>query len=451
MKNISKKILAVFVMCLFSALLSGCIGISSIDDMFALPQLPSENFELQEAIDAVLESNAEYSAPTSGSNRSAVQLVDLNGDGEKEAVACLKVSGDEKPLKIYIFRYGEDGIYSERLAIEGEGTSIESLAYTDMDGDGVYEIAVGWQISSDLKILCVYSIKGVQVSSLIQTEYTAYTAYSLGGGSGTDIVAVKLTGAADAGEVTAYSLMKDGEVVSSSTYLSKGIMALSRVRTNYLNDGKAAVYIESTTGGSVMTDIIIYKDDHIENVTLEKETGVSETTARTYSVYSMDINGDGIIEVPKPELLPSQAETNTSYYMLKWYTYDSRNERKLALTTYHNYSDGWYLRLPEDWVGKIGARRADGYSGERAIVFSLVKSDGTFEDFLKIYTLTGENRREKAMRAGRFVIYDNDSASNTIYAGEILVNAYNFDIPLSMELIQSEFKIIYSEWVTGEI
>lgn len=454
LKNVVKKVCVIVMLCLVGTMMSGCIGISSIDNMYALPQLSNEYFELQEAIDRIIDSGAEYLAPISGNNRSAVQLVDLDSDGRDEGVACFKVNDEGKQLKIYIFGNSDEKAYAQALVIEGEGTGIESVSYNDMDGDGICEVIVGWQISSELKILCVYSIKNKQATPLIRAEYTTYTTHMLGGDiggqRGSDVITIKLTNSSESGEVTAYSLMKDGEIVSSTAYLSKGILALSRVRANYLNNGKAAVYIESTTGNSVITDIIVYKKDRLENITLDPDSNVSKMTTRSYSVYSTDINGDGIIEVPRPELLPVQSET-TSYYVLKWYTYDDMGERKLSVTTYHNYSDGWYLKIPEDWVGNISVRRADGYSGERVVVFSFVQSDGTFEDFLKIYTLTGENREERAYQAGRFVLLDNNGVDGTIYAAEILESAYDIPLRVTIDIVQSQFKVIYAEWITGEI
>ncbi len=446
-----KKVIGIFAICLFALTLSGCVAISPIDDMFTLPQLPNEYFELQEAIEVELDAGAEYSAPTSGANRSAVQFLDIDGDGEKEAVAYFKVYNDDKPLKICIFERDSEGVYAKSMVIENAGTSIESVSYTDMDMDGISEVVVGWQISGELKILYIYSIEGMQTAPLVSTEYTTYTSHQLHSENGTDIVVIKTAGTNETGEVTAYSLAQDGEITSDTAYLSKGIIALSRVRANYLTDGKPAIYVESTTGNNIVTDIITYKSGHLENVTLDTNTGVSETTLRSYSVYSTDINADEIIEVPKPELLPSQTETTTDYYILKWYTYDERGARTLTFTTYHNYSDGWYIRLPEEWVGNISVRRVDGYSGERVIVFSLLKGNGEFEDFLKIYTLTGNNRYEKAGQEGRFIIRNDDSTNGTIYAGEILTETEDFVIPVSVEDILLNFKIIYSEWITGEI
>lgn len=461
MKTLLKKVIAVAALIFLMMTVSGCVGATPIEDMYALPQLSNEYFELQEAVDQVIAAGAEYLAPTSGSNRSSVQLVDIDNDGTDEAVACFKTDEVGAPLKIYIFDNdgSSDGAYEQTLVIEGEGTSIESITYVDMDGDNISEVVVGWQISDEMKLLCVYLIKDLQAAPIVRTEYTTYVTHKmggdLGGERGSDVITISTSDSSEQGEVTAYSLMQDGEVVSSETELSRGILALSRVRTGYLNNGEAAIYVESTMGSSVITDIIAYKRNglsyELENVTLDQETKVSTSTTRPYSVYSTDINNDGIIEVPHPELLTSQSGT-TSYYILKWHSYDDSGSRQLVLTTYHNFSDGWYLALPDDWVGYITIRRDDTQTGERAVVFSYINGDGTFTDFLKIYALTGANREERAYQPNRFILKDNSDRNGTIFAAEILESAYE-DIPLdvSADEIRSNFNEIYAEWLTGEI
>lgn len=62
------------------------------------------------AIDEVMAADGcSYSAPVSGSNQQSVQLVDLDGDGEEEAIVFARTAG-EKPLKAYVFDK-KDGAY----------------------------------------------------------------------------------------------------------------------------------------------------------------------------------------------------------------------------------------------------------------------------------------------------------------------------------------------------
>ena len=80
---------------LLSVLLSGCF-VQPTDSLYALPRQSDAYYDLQNAIDAALPADAAYSGPLSGPNQQAVQLADLDGDGEDEALVFAKTSG-EKP------------------------------------------------------------------------------------------------------------------------------------------------------------------------------------------------------------------------------------------------------------------------------------------------------------------------------------------------------------------
>ena len=89
-----------------SMVLSGCGGFSiefNPEALYALPELPAKYTELNARLNAILEDGAEYAAPASGTDIQPVQLTDLDGDGQQEAVAFFRKAEDERPLKIYIF------------------------------------------------------------------------------------------------------------------------------------------------------------------------------------------------------------------------------------------------------------------------------------------------------------------------------------------------------------
>ena len=90
-------------------LLSGCF-VKTVDELYTLPRHSDEYDNLQMAIDEVMAADGcSYSAPVSGSNQQSVQLADLDGDGEEEAIVFARTAG-EKPLKAYVFDK-KDGAY----------------------------------------------------------------------------------------------------------------------------------------------------------------------------------------------------------------------------------------------------------------------------------------------------------------------------------------------------
>lgn len=425
-------------------LFTGCFT-KSAEELYQLPQLSDEYVQLQSLFNEVLAANTEnparYSAPTAGSYRQPVQFEDIDGDGQKEALAFFSIPGDDMPLKVYLYEINE-GEYYEAAVIEGSGTDIRSIEYTDMDGDGQNEILVGWQIASGVSMLTGYSINDYQVAQLFSSDYSTYALCNMSKSKGNDVLVVGTASVDSQTSATLYSLVDDGEVISSSAKLSAGIGTTTVIKTGGLSDGKQGAFVESTINEtSVVTDVLAYRIDGLVNTSIRAASGVSQGTARTYSIYSSDIDNDGIIEIPSPVQLESQSDT-ANYWMIEWYAFDSSGYKTLKSTTYHNFSDSWYLTLPEDWEGKITARRESAVSGERTLVFSMIKSDGEITDFLAIHTLSGTNREDRAELAGRKIIAQRN---NTIYAQEILIHSPTFPLTLNPDIVTEGFHIIYSE------
>lgn len=436
-------IIAAAALLLFSSLCTGCMSRNAAE-LLCLPQLPEEYVELQNAINEVLKTGAVYSAPVSGSHRQSVQLCDLNGDGTGEALAFFSVQG-ERPLKIYIYTKSGDS-YNKAAFIEGDGTDIDSISYVDMDGDGWMEIIVGWQMGSDLQMLDIYSMKGFVASSIATTDYTEYTTANLDGDDKTELFVIRHVGEAKTGEVELYYINADGETESAQAPLSNGMEKISKLATGKLRDGSDALFVEgSYEENGLVTDIFVAQNGELRNSTLSSRTGLSESTVRQYTVYCRDVDNDGIMEVPVPRLLNSKSDT--VYRVLDWYSFNKWGSRSRKLTTYHNYSDGWYLVLPDAWDDSITIRREDTDAGERAVVFSVWNgTDRPATDFLVIYSIRGENREGMASKDGRVVLY---KSNEVIYAAKILLSRNEWNLAPDISYIKEHFSLIYSEWITG--
>ncbi len=428
--------------------LTGCVSMS-VEDLYALPALSERYMSLQNEVDKITDAGAEYAAPTSGANRQALQLEDIDGDGSKEALAFFRVSGSSNPLQIHVFQRTE-GKYVSAAVIEGSGANIESVNYADMNGDGSKEMIVGWQLSSGINLVSAYTMNDFQPVEIIHEDCTEFSMCALSGRP--DVILMRISSADSANEAVLFRLTDDGEVESSSALLSDGIEAVVRIRSSRLKDECSAVFVESNyNGGSKITDILAYSGGALKNVSRD-DSGISLSTTRAMNIYCRDIDGDGMLEVPKPVPLPSVSDSATVYYIIDWYSYNSKGQITRDMSTYHNFSDNWYLRLPDGWRGNIAVRRSDS-AGERAIVFSYLTGDNAAEeaveaaDFLAISVLSDSNREERAAESDRFILL---RQGGSIYTGIVLTPPDKVPLQFSQTEIMDDFHIIYSEWITGE-
>jgi len=430
---------------LTAMLLSGCMNIQA-EDLYALPQLSEENVRLQSMINEVLISQgAELSPPTGGINRQAVQLRDLTGNNVDEVIAFFS-----KPslgtLNVYIFTE-EDGDYTVAEIIEVVGTSFDRVIFTDMDGDGFAEIIIGWQMGLALRQMEIFSIRDFHAVSLTRSDYVDFVDLDLTGNGNSDILVVRPPVTEQGTVVAMYSLMPDGELVMSTTRLSSGVEVITRILTGILVDNTPAVFIDSEGRirgvNRVVTDICIYRNGELTNITIKGTSGVSDETVRT-RMNSSDINRDGFVKVPVPRPLVTQSETQ--YYAIDWYTFNRNGYSNLALTTYHNNNDEWFLILPFDWRDRVSVRREDDVAGERTVVFSNVYGDNDVIDFLKIYKITGDLKEERAELPGRQILISEISA---VYAFELLAPPNSFNLTFDEHWIRNNFHLMHPEWMAG--
>lgn len=425
---------------------------TSPEDLYCLPQLPPEYTELNNCIQALLKDGAEYAAPTSGTNIQPVQLVDLDGDGREEALAFLRNTNDEKPLKIYIFSPRGQS-YVQTAVIEGNGTAISSIAYKDLDQDGKLELVIGWKVGSELQALTVYSLREQKPQELMRTDYVKYAVADLSRNKTQQIVVLRSDDEGD-GVADYYSWGKNRTslTLSSTARLSVTMAELNsgQVTIGALSDGTPALFVTGVSDSSTeMTDILAVKQGGLVNVTLSDTTGVTTEVYRYLSLFPTDINNDGITEVPVAVSVPTRSGgTREVYYRIDWHSYGNDGKGTTVEFTYHDTEDGWYLVMPSAWKGKILITRTQTSSDEACVTLSHRESPNAEpQDFLCIYTMSGDNREVKAVRGNRFIL---SRQAETVYAAELLDGNAGWEYGMTEDRLRASFHLITTEWMGSD-
>ncbi|MBQ2830017.1 MAG: VCBS repeat-containing protein [Oscillospiraceae bacterium] len=426
--------------------LCGCAGVSSVDELYTLPKLPAEYTALESQIDALLSGGSEYAAPLSGSNIQSVQMVDLDGDKTAEAVAFMRNTGDEKNLKIHIFREEGDS-YVPAALIEGSGSAIYSIYYADMNGDGWREILVGWRLSADVQALSVCSVKDFSPTDLLVTTYAKYNVSDFDGDGFLELVVFRSDEEMCAADC--YRWTDESPTLISTENLSVSMAELNRGRVTpgVLETGESALFVTGVSGESeAVTDILALRGGGLYNIAPGTAAGVSSLIFPYQGLFAVDMDGDGVTEVPQPR--PFQTDENAEVQScIHWCAYDAEGKSHQKKLTYHNSTDGWFLTLPEDWDGRITVRRSS--AGEEATVIFSVRDveSGTLSDFLAIYTFTGPSREYKAARGERFIL---GRQLEAVHAAEFLKGNADFDYAMDETELRGAFSFILTEWTTGD-
>lgn len=456
--------------CLWCVILLSCLTgcFQPVDDLYHLPEQSLEYEQLMGQVTAVRSAlelsnpGVEYANIISGENSSTIQLQNLGQNEEMDtAITFFRVPGSENPMKIVIFSLNVEGNYVPSCIIEGQGTSILSVDFADINGIGKKEILINWQNN----VLEVYSLDYIpqyehtdavslvknmpEATRLLSTTHNNYALTDLNRDDMMDISIVRLD-IAGANSYVELLYWNEGALETHSIApLSAGMMSLSSLRMNYVTGEVPALYVSANlVDGTRVTDIILLSQDRLSNVTLDPETGVSTQTVRDYQdIGPSDINSDGILEIPTAYPLPTYTTEDTvpaptSFWLLEWAQYNSRGTSSHVFTTYHNVVDGWYLIIPDHWRNQISVSRDDSIVGQRTVIFSRWNEAGSAPTpFLTIYKLTGPNRYTRAALSDRFEL---GGDSITIYAASFMDDSWDCGLD-QQDIIQSFFQII-SSW-----
>jgi len=160
-------------------------------------------------------------------------------------------------------------------------------------------------------------------------------------------------------------------------------------------------------------------------------------TVRQTAVYAEDIDGDGVVEIPAARRLRPQSEGGAEYWAFDWQSVSPDGRLQTKRSTFHCYADGWYLELAPFGERELSVRRADSVAG-RCIVLSAFADDEA-EDILSVYTITGENRFERARSGGRLFLAESGSA---VYAVQLHTAG------VSAETVSGAFHLIRTAWIS---
>ena len=431
-------------------LLSGCMLSASVEDLYVLPQLPMEYKDLSAQIDEILADGAEYTSPAAGTNLQSVQLVDLDGDGNEEALAFFRSSSEESPLKIYIFR-GKGDTYEQAAIINGSGTSINSIQYVDMDGNGIQEILVVWRVSAEVQTLCVYSMADLKPVQLLSSPYSKYSIVDLDEDGVQELLVVHSDESESGATLADYYDWDGRSLLQSTAKLSMSVAELQWIQTGTLQSGDPAVFVTGRVTGveetsRAVTDILVYRQPDLTNIVLSSSTGVSSEIFRFLNLQPTDINNDGVTEVPMPAALPGEGG-DESYWKIYWRSYDASGTPEHQAITYHNLTDNWYLLVPEEWDGHFTVRQDNTSNTEHATTFYSVSGDRIEDELLTVYTLTGSDRESQAMKNGKTILRRQPT---TVYAVRFAPGYDQWRYAIDESSFTERFSAIVTQWNMGE-
>lgn len=430
-----RKLLSIFCAVCMLLTLGGCsMSDGNVDTLLSPPAPSGELYDVWQVITGLTSDATTLKYPSSGEYRSAITTKDLNGDNIYEAIAFYSTTLENVTTMhiSLIAKSGDD--WSSYGDVSLVATGVERVEFADINGDGILEIVVGWNVYGSVqKSVGVYSVEKAGLVSRILENHTSYICRDFDFDDNPDLLIINKDDIKKTSSAKLLDLTADGVKELGSTPLDPSV-------TEYLEpivfslENKTAIYIDGTKSTGMVTEMLIIENGIITNLSYSGGTNTAFDTYRATPSPTLDINGDGNYDIPISYLLTQAAVPSENVYKTNWYSFDGKGI-SLTVSTIMNYDDGYSLELPEKWDSTISASLS--IADKTLTLYRLDNETGSSAQMLFKISAVAKNGTLAPSLMGSTIIDENDTT--TFY---VTLGSYNGAEATSEEEIRSLFKIL---------
>ncbi len=368
-RNLLKKCI-LFLLCGCLCLqLCGCsLTDTSIDELMRPPQLSESRQQVQQALQTVLGTSYQLIAPSGGDYRSNINLQDLDGDGQNEAI-CFFTAGGIQLLDVLVLQKKESE-WVQWGRFSSDATNVERLDFADLNGDGTKELVIGWSyLTGSEKLMEILQLDKERLSSRYKEKYSRFATL------GEQVVVIDQSAAA----ATLLGFLDRKLTSLSSVPIDSRITAFAAITVGKTTAGNPAVYLDAQLEDRTYhTEVLVINGEkYLENKLLTEEALRCD---RPWGIRCTDIDGDGVPEIPRTE--PMGNGDSAAYYT-HWSDFDG-SKLSEPLITYTSVSDQFYLEYPAHWQGKVFVRQ----DSKMQRLYHFINRKGEILYSLRAFTVT---------------------------------------------------------------
>ena len=353
---------------LSAVLIVGCLLLAScsefginISDSLSPPKPSGELYDIQQTLEASVGHDVDLVYPSSGEYRSAIITKDIDSDGKSEVFSFYGTETDDKTTVMHInyIRWIEEKWVSV-TDLQVDASGIESIEFVRLDHSLTPKILVNWnRYSAANKQLSVYSIDSGNLTEVTKAEYSVYSACDFDSDGISEIVAIHIDSENKVSSATLMGLNADGFSEISSCQLDGTVTSYYTPVLSKLTDGTPALFIDADKATGMITEVLYVTEDNVLTGAFPYTSSFENVnTMRASSVRSSDYDHDGCIDIPLAQRLPtvSGSPEDDAVYMTIWNSFDGKELTAIGHTVI-NFTDGYYINMPDAWVGNLSVER----------------------------------------------------------------------------------------------
>jgi hypothetical protein len=337
----------------------GCGFTDTPNELMRAPAADVNQQSINQAVMQFLPPGSQLTVPLNPAESSAVALHDLTGNGSPEVIAFYKTEKTDYEIGVLVLSQS-GGNWKKTASFTGIGRELDYVDYVDMTGDGIPEMLIGWGGGDGLnKELSVYSLKENQPVELLKQPYSVMAVGDLAGNREQELALVvhdnnNLVSKAEVYGPTDGKLSKWTEI-----QLDGNVNGYEQAVIGKASPTKNGIFIEAGLGAhSAMTELLILENGQLLRP-LAGTREEMELTFKPYSLYSEDINDDGIIEIGIHTQPPGTDEMAMAEipWISSYYQWDGKSGLKHMEDHFQSTRLGIDFRIPDKWKDKFTVER----------------------------------------------------------------------------------------------
>lgn len=350
-----KRLVAAFCCAL---LLSACTPVFlSTNDLIRPPKLSETQAQVEEALLSALgigRAGITLKYPRSGEYRSAFMFFDIDNNGQDEALVFYSINGSDEAARINILSKTEQGWVSV-YDLPGIGQEIESVSFASLTQADHLDMVIGWENGGDpLLTLSVMRFDGEKLRTLFTGSYTGYAIANLDNDPLEELVLVAIPGSSSPYAQLVKPDLNRLDVVSGVA-LNQDFVSIEQLKVGNLSASVRGIVVDGLLDSKTLSTEVITVTNGQLALPLEVAPDYYDLTHRDAGgVLSLDVNKDGILELPTQQPAPGYEDVKKpDSLQLTQYRQITPAGFETVVTCFVNSSAGYRFTLPSRWVGSV--------------------------------------------------------------------------------------------------
>ncbi|MFI8684792.1 FG-GAP repeat domain-containing protein [Rossellomorea sp. NPDC077527] len=386
---------------------SGCSLFQSNSSLMKPPELPVEQQELKQAIQAFVPAQAEWLSPNEDKTADTIMKTDLDGDGQEELIVFYRLPDETSQMEGIILE-NKEGKWTKMSGVKDIGRELMKVEAADLNGDGTKELLIGFSYAAEASdsALVIYNIEGKKPAKLFESQYSAFFSDDYDEDGREELLLSSLIPNQEH-TVSLYTFSKEKPEKVDELKLDPYVYPYYNSASGYVTPSVKGAIFDSTVGAHSSTSFIVGVKNKKLVELVPKE--MKDKLFRATSANSEDKNGDGILEFP----ILIEANPDKPYvdmpFIHEYYQLSDGGKPEFVSRSYQNYPYQYELTIPEEWP-EIKIEASDG----RRYVKFLSEEDGSL--LFDLYVVDKDKKDSLEgwnvlMESNQFVYVTKSSAS----------------------------------------